>query len=249
MKPEELDDLTERYVMNALLPGERSLFESQLKDHPEWEERIKLHQLLKSSLNPARISFRQKLKDINTDSKKKADHSRIIPWIIRIAAGLLIIVSAGYYLFINYSKKSPERLYTLYMTAPSALSPELIPLRGLSEPGKLSTKDSILHLADTKYIEGSIAEAITTLKSYPNIPNDDKVLFQLGLLYLIQGDANEAIVYFQKASRYDQNEINWYSAMAYLKLNQTNQCKIALNKINTDSRWSVKSKECLMMMK
>lgn len=248
MHPEELDDLIERYAMNALPPAKRSLFESQLKDHPDWVERIMLHQVLKSTLNPARKSFRDKLVQINTDSQHKTKHSRVIPWMIRIAAGVMILFSAGYYLFFISTKKSPEGIYKIYMQAPSALSPELIGLRGQLEPLKLTTEDSILHLADTKYIEGNFAEAISALKSYPNVPNDDKILFQLGLLYLIQGDANEAIVYFQKASRYDQNEINWYSAMAYLKLNQLDQCKSALNKINTDSRWSAKSNECLKLM-
>lgn len=248
MHPEELDDTIERYTMNALPPAERSLFESQLKDHPEWVERIMLHRVLKTTFNPVRKSFRDKLVQINSDTHYKTKHSRVIPWMIRIAAGLMILLSAGYYLFLNPTKKSPEKIYRIYMHVPGTLSPELSGLRGQLEPFKLTTKDSILHLADTKYIEGNIAEAISTLKSNLNAANDDKARFQLGLLYLIQGDANEAIVYFQKASRYDQNEINWYSAMAYLKLNQLDQCKSALTKINIDSRWSAKSNECLKLM-
>lgn len=92
MSIEELDDKIERYVLDLMDSEEKHLFEKERKEHPEWEELINLNKLLFSTLNPERIKFHNKLKDINSkNSKYKIDITKI-GIILLTATSVLILI-------------------------------------------------------------------------------------------------------------------------------------------------------------
>ncbi len=58
MNEELIDDNIERYVLNKMSPEELNIFEAELKLHPDWMEKIRLHELMISSLSSEKRLFK-----------------------------------------------------------------------------------------------------------------------------------------------------------------------------------------------
>lgn len=249
MKPEEIDDIIESYVMNKLSEFEKSTFEDQLKNHPEWLEKLKLHQTLLNTINPNRQAFINTLTRLNAitknENKSTSQTLKIITYLI--FTSIIILLCIWLYIKIVSPKNQLNRLYNTYMVAPVTLRAELTSLGITTESVITPEADSILNVAELKYVDGKIDEATSTLEEYKGISDSNLLFFPLALLYLIQGKADDAIS-FLEISNHDQNEISWYKAMAYLKLKEQDLCVEELLKINDHNRWAAKSKILLQKL-
>ena len=89
MNEEEIDDIIERYVLNTMAPDERIAFESELKVHPEWKEKIRFHDLLLSLLNSESKSFKNAVHSAKLIQSKNAKYN--YPKIIAVFLSLLLL--------------------------------------------------------------------------------------------------------------------------------------------------------------
>ncbi|MBL0110459.1 MAG: hypothetical protein IPP42_06230 [Saprospiraceae bacterium] len=89
MNEEEIDDIIERYVLNTMAPDERIAFESELKVHPEWKEKIRFHDLLLSLLNSESKSFKNAVHSAKLIQSKNAKYN--YPKIIAVFLSLLFL--------------------------------------------------------------------------------------------------------------------------------------------------------------
>lgn len=246
MTPEEWDELAERYALGNMGPDEIKEYEAYRNQHPEWKKDSLLNQTLSRTLSPGQTTFRKKLLTIRSDIQLSTPKKHTTLFWISLAAGITILLS----LVIFYStKKLPStsvELYLAYMQSPASLSPDLSPNRsGTSDSIHRKPEDSVLIVADEKYMKGQFQEAIQVLELASIHSATERIRFQTALLYLMADQPREAITIFKTIRQYNPSEIYWYTALGYLRINEPENAKINLLLIESDSRWYQKSRELI----
>lgn len=249
MTPEELDELAERYASGKMGPDELMEYEAISKNHPELKEIFTMNQALYQTLNSRQIAFRKKIDLIRSDLSPLANNpgkkKGLIFW-ISLAAVIIILLSMVIFFNSKKSPPTPEELYLAYMQRPASLSPDLSPNRsGAADSFNRKPEDSVLILADEKYMKGQFQEAIQILELASIYSATERIRFQTALLYLMAGQPREAITIFKTIRQYNQSEIYWYAALGYLQINEPENARNNLILIEQDSRWYQKSRELL----
>lgn len=246
MKAEEFDDAAERYFKGQMDPEEKTRFEDWLSVHPEWKEHFKMNQALHDAFWDSGHSFRRTIEEINQKNKpaqtKPGSGSKRLFLILAALVLALIILWLG--LHSRIKETNSQELFMAYMSPPSALSPDLAPVRAPQEEQiPLSYLDSMLNVADAFYIQGHANQALSTLESVPEAVKTERVEFQKALLLLLLDQPEEAIARFNAISTYNLSEVYWYLALCWLKLEDREKARYYLNRIEAGSRWYDKGRE------
>ena len=246
MNAEEFDDAAERYFKGQMVPEEKTRFENELRSHPEWKEDFKLNQALFDAHRDSGHSFRQTLEEINQKNKlaQTKPGSGSMRLFLFLAALVLVLIILWAVLDSRKKVTNSQELFMAYMDPPSALSPDLAPVRAPQEEQiPLDYLDSILITADAFYIQGQTNQALSTLESVPEAVKTERVEFQKALLLLLLDQPEESIARFNAISTYNLSEVYWYLALCWLKLEDREKARYYLDRMEAGSRWYDKGRE------
>jgi tetratricopeptide (TPR) repeat protein len=247
MEKSERYELIEQYLSNQLDPKERASFEAQLSENQELYEETQMHKDLALAL---KSEFRNTLesinKELNSSKNTKVGYYLKVTfnkW--TIAASLLLLMSLGY-VYLRNRLNLGNDLFEKYFIAPTSLSPEFSIERGLKDTLINYTQlQNILMQADNYFINGDFSAAIALLKTYPVELNEEKIFFQLGVLYIVSGKADLALSELNKISKYNLSDVIWYKAMAYLKLKNISSARTEIKKLSNDPKWKMQAESIL----
>ncbi|MEP7267419.1 MAG: hypothetical protein ABI844_07295 [Saprospiraceae bacterium] len=242
MEKEYFYDHVEDYLGKRLDATSMKYFENGVREHPEWMEEYRFNSTLKKAL---RTDFRKKLETVNLNQKKTKPFTRFFTLYkpIAIAASLVLIVSVGYWQFIKSKKIDESILFEKYYKAPTSLSPELSGQRGESNVYADSTIEFYLVKADEYYVKNDLPSAIKILQSTSTNIQEDKIHYQLGLLYQKNKEYLKSNEEFEKSGEYKLNDVQWNKALNYLATKEIDKCLTALSNIPKESRWSTNARE------
>lgn len=245
MSTEELDEAADRYFRGQMDPEESARFLEGLNTDPERQEYHRLNQALYEALRNSPSPFRQTLEAVNTSTALRLASRR--GWVLVVVTAVTLSILAFLGIYLNRKKNlSPEELYMAYMQAPASLSPDLAPNRTGEEASKTRTyQDSVLIETDRLYINGQMDQALRLLQSVPNELKSDRMRFQTGLLLLLNNQPEETLKVFDQIKSYSPGEIQWYGALALLKLGDRPGARAYLELIPAESRWHARSQQLL----
>lgn len=246
MTPEEWDEMVERYALGNMGPDEIKEYEAYRNNHPEWKKYSLLNQTLSRTLSPGQSTFRKKLLTIRSEVHLSTPKKHTALFWISLAAGITILLSLVLFYRTKKLPSTSVELYLAYMQPPASLSPDLSPNRsGTSDSIHRKPEDSVLIVADEKYMKGQFQEAIQVLELASIHSATERIRFQTALLYLMADQPREAITILKTIRQYNPSEINWYTALGYLRINEPDNAKNHLIPIQQDSRWYIKSRELI----
>jgi len=232
-----MDDnrLIDDYILGLLNEEELNLFEEKLKTDEKFVAQLNMRKGIINGIEAfGRQNLKEELKNIHQEVisqkvEKPAKERRLIPY-IAVAATISILVIALFWLLNFDSNPSHNDLYSQYF-APYTLS-----IAQRSDNKEVDIKISQLY-NDKKY-----KEVIPLLKTklQPLAPKPSSLLLATGIAHLEIGQAKDALKYFNQITANEdfnfENEVQWYSALAYLKLGDIKLCKKQLQSLVNDPK-------------
>jgi len=215
----EYTSLIERYFDNLLSPEEMTRVEQLRKTDLNFQEEFELfekaHQAIKFSTI---IDLKAEIKGIHqgmNDSSKEAKTINL-RW-IAVAASILIIVSVGLYA----QQFSNQNLYSEAYTPVSDYITNM--------DGDLSEMEKAMKFLDQKQFDS----ASYLFNNIYATTGEQSALFYAGHSHFQAGRIEKAIESWNKVSNNYQAETQWYVALAYLKLGNTENSLKTLTAIIT----------------
>lgn len=230
-QPKEFD-LIESYLQESLSKTDRLAFEKRLAEDPDFAEEFSLHkqgrQLIQLS---GREALMQRL-DSRFESAKQQE-GKVIPLYqrrsLQVAAAVLLIIVAGFWVMNNLNSSSPEQLFANYME-----NPKTSEVRDVFVPEQQSAWNKAISAFEGEDFAQATPILETLLEDLEFVKQSGgQASLYLGISYLNLGEPSKAIEAFSGASSssiyFDQ--IQWYRALAHLKANQLEEAKTALQQI------------------
>ncbi|NND32481.1 MAG: hypothetical protein HKN76_07815 [Saprospiraceae bacterium] len=223
MNDQETYELIEAYLENNLSDKEVQTFEQRLKSDPDFAVEFQLHKQLHTELGPSDLNdFRNLLKE-ESGAKKSTVVRRInMRQVLSIAASGAILVAVGLF-YLTSRSTSPQVLFNQYVDQPS-LSFNPGTERGTDQQN-LDVFIAAMEQAEALYQSGDYSGAIGVLESVDTeayAEHQDAIEFRLGMNYLLAGDSENAISYFDEMSELTES-VRWYKSLALLQLGDIEQ--------------------------
>lgn len=161
--------------------------------------------------------------------QKTRPKRRFLPFLLKIAASLLILIIPIYFLFQTTS--NPEQLFAQSFQA----IPSAIPQSGIDR-GEHASQEA-QHKALALYEQEKYSEAIPVFESYlENQEANTPVRFYYGISLLAEQKAHQSIEQFERVFQESTNHAyqrsaQWYQALAYLLLNQKQNARAILEEL------------------
>lgn len=250
--------LIERYLQGDLTEKEISAFQLQLAENPEFAQEVQIHEeIARASAEADAFAFETLVKEVGEERKAKAGQNQgktirmNSNYLWGIAAGLALLL-VGYFIWNQFSGSSriaPQDLYAQY--AQLEEQQQLLGYQGRLDRGSpISGKDSlqsahiqqirdILRTVDALYQSRAYVQAEFILDSLlqfgdPSYFSQSDVRYNLGITNMHLEEWEEAIVYFSTVIGDPKAKADWYSAMAYLRLNKLEEARLLLQSIAQD---------------
>jgi len=256
MTSQEKSERIEQYIAGKLSGPALQAFEKEMQEDSDFAKEVALQKEVFEALSEGDlVAFRAQLESIRDRRRNVPGRNGINFSFLRIgslAAAVIVLIAAGFWLFQNHETTSPSELFTAYFEAPAQLyhSP------GNERNGETTARDkrhSNLDLwakVEASYELQNYQEALSLLQAAPlEIANDFKseINYQMGVLLLLNHQPEEAIAHFSKVETAHQDQRDWYVALAFLKLgDRPAETKAAFEKIaGSKSPWREKAKEIL----
>jgi tetratricopeptide (TPR) repeat protein len=247
-------ELIDGYIKGRLSSTEKKSFDDRLRNEMEFAALFQELKLAREAIRRRAMkknfqvlqSLEQTLPAINTVEKSRPPHHKknrlfsFSKW--SVAAGLLLLVFAGSYLFVNGSLSS-EEIFQQYFH----VYPNMETERGLinTNNNKNPESNNPEKNAFTFYDAQNFTAAIKVFKVLIKVDEKPMYYFFLGNAYLANNQSKEAIEIFQAqkniSSEY-QIRINWYLALGYLEQGDTDSAKSILQTITTSEAPSYREK-------
>lgn len=217
-------DLIEKYLAKNMSDEEKKKFENQMQTNSELMKEFELHKDFDSFLNikHERDAMQIQVKQIINNRRKS--RSIFVKRNYSIAASIVVLLSVSLFTYMFLPEKN-ERLYSKFYESYEFSSIE----RSTNEILDHTDKALLLY-TDKKY-----NDFITYIEEQ-NLYNEND--FVLNLLYGVSlleiEDAKKAIPVFENLLREENmysETINWYTALAYLKVNDIPNAKSKLNEL------------------
>ncbi|WP_027077645.1 tetratricopeptide repeat protein [Maribacter antarcticus] len=221
----EKENLIDKYFAGSLSLEEQVLFENFLKVDSDFKIQFELEKNVKAAVKGSeREILKRKLQGFE-EGRSVSSKTKNTFWIpLRIAASIVILLSASWFLFNFGFLATTDTLYDAnYEQYPNTV---YTITRGESNDTSIERK------AFEAYESGEYQIAIDYLKKLKTETGLDYVDFYLGQSYLANGDTQEAIDTFEKIGLINSDyraEALWYQALAYLKLEQNEKSITLLN--------------------
>ena len=236
------DELVEDYVKGSLSDAERSAFEERLHKEPELLKALEFEQYLHKTLELYEVERLKEHARTLLQQSKDSHSIRPIPerrtkirrlWYSTAAAILLLGAAAFWFYQVLYSP-SLEQITNRYLT-------ERYPAPVVS---KGAPRTAVWSEVISAYRQQDYETSIRLLQVLLDENNaTTEQVFYLGLCYLYREPANldRALAYLQQAR--DANPtlygeaVDWYMSLAYLKAEQRQEAKSALERVVGSSSW------------
>lgn len=230
MTIQERSERIEKYIKGVLTGEELEAFESQLRTDPDLASDVALQKDIVRALGEKDvIEFRKKLQAVNDDiSRTESAPARVfnLKFILARAAAILLLIAAGYWIVSLFQKEpySSGQLYSAYFVAPDSIEVPAGFSRDTGEVNPESLQSAELKKwlqAENFYKKGEYARAFDMLNALPGeikgkYPSD--LYFQLGVLALLTDQPEIAVTYFQQVEVTYLSAKEWYTALAFLKM-------------------------------
>lgn len=219
-------DLIEHYLDGSLSDTERLAFEERLKLEDELRAQVEEMKVIREGI--LRASRKEVLKSIQAlEATLPAVEAPVIPlwrntW-LQVAAGISLLAVCAYLLWPR--TQEPTQLFAEYFEPyPNIIMPTV---RGVVE-----NDSTVKAQAYRAYDQQNFTEAIRLFEAVQQ--KDEGVFLYLGNSYLASGQPERALPLFEKVlNNYDvfDEQAEWYVAVSYLKLEEREKAKVALQKV------------------
>lgn len=236
-------DLIERYLNGSLSDSERLAFEERVSKEAALRAEVDEMKLIREGiLRASRKEMLKSLKDL--EATLPAVEAPVIPlwrnrW-LQLAASLLLVAVCAYVLWPR-PQESATLFAEYFEPYPNIIMPTV---RGVVE-----NDSTVKAQAFRAYDQREYLQAIALFETLA--VKDEAVLLYLGNSYLASGQPGKALPLLEKVlNEYDifDEQAEWYVAVSYLKLEDREKAKVALQKVVV-REGSYKSKAQLILEK
>lgn len=225
------DDLIEKYVQNRLSTEEVLKMDELLQNDKDFEKELTLQSnLIKAIKRDDDDNFRNLILEIESKAKieKSQPKRSYTKWLA--AASILVLLGLSYF-FTMTQKASHNELFASYFE----------PYRNVIQPlERGSDQQDEKSLAFYAYETGNYEKAIKLFTDLFTATKEPYYLFYKANALLKLEKANEAVpllLEHLKTKDTLTEKSTWYLALAYLKLNDAPNAKIALKKVIADGKY------------
>ncbi len=215
----------QKHLMGELTEKERQEFDALLKSDPKFREEVEFQTDVKRAVTAEEDeNFMAILSNFESEARAKNPQVRKFPTKWLVAASIALIAGSTYFFMVNQTA-SPRDLY----------SQNFKPYRNVTHPitrgeEMIDTKTQ----AFSNYAKGDYKEAVLIFTKLYASEKEPYYLFYKANALIQLNRAEEAIPLLQehletKDSLIDKS--NWYLAMAYLQLEDTENAEKALNEV------------------
>lgn len=226
----QLLETIERYDNGTMSPQERTHFESQLQNDPDFNALVEDVRALLLGIETQ--ALKERLDNYHEAIPK---HNPLLPTPVKarlfnmgkiaIAAGLILAIGLVWYM----GQSSNQRLYSKYF----------VPDPGL--PTTMSTSDNfVFYDAMVNYKQAEYETAISKWEQLAHkTPQNDTINYFLGVAHLANKNTGKAIGYLTKTTNSTQSafldDAYYYLGLAYLKSDKTTEAIQAFQNSNTEN--------------
>lgn len=247
-KEEEDIELIEKYLEDTLELEGRKTFEARLLKDREFNDLFddisKLVRGIELVGSEETLAYLKKLEETLPEVHPETIERSIPVWRQRnfmgIAASVVMILAAGFYLFDNESPDQAALFDQYFEVYPNQILPTK---RGDYQPETQKEK------AYYAYDLGDFEEAMKLFKLLPQDQDGGAALFYTGMAALSGNDPQSAIVTFNDyMSRYTvfADTARWFLALSYLKNDQSDRATMVLKEvIRGKNSYSIRARELL----
>lgn len=237
------EDLIQKYFSKELSDTERLQFDELLKTNTEFQEEFALQKDIKKAITDTerkrkKVLLKSYENQINDTRTRTSGFNRKI---IAIAASILIIGGLGWYMSFLMSTDLEQLYAEHYEVYPNTVY-------------SISRSDTIQTLqgkAFFAYESENYKEAILLFKELKETNEVTNIDFYLGQSYLKEGQIENATQTFKIVLNRDQDfkeESEWYLVLSYLKLKNTSNAILQLQKIIANNTYK-KEEASLLLQK
>ena len=206
------DELLYRYFSNGLSDAQLEYFESLLETDLDFKKQFEFEKNLKRIVKAKQqVNLRKKLNDYESRIRSEETKKPSSYMFLKIAASFLILVTAGWFAYQNFSYPDYERLYLEnFETYPNTVY----------SITRDNADDSIERQAFLAYESGDFA---TALEKFQQLQNPEYIDFYLAQTYLKLEDISKAKKNFSKVVKANVKfiaESKWYLALIAIKESQ-----------------------------
>ncbi len=229
-KDQKIDD----FIMGLLSKENQQKLEDQMDKDASFAEEVKLQQdVIEGIKIYSRKDFKSKLDVIEKEfvGKKPAKHKRrsLFP-ILVAAASILVLVFALYWVYDQGSQQTNQELYAAYFE-PYDISND-----------QRTTSDEEIVKIKSLYKSGEYSEVLPLLERQITSPVNTPtyLLLAAGISHLELNQPSKALMYFNQISEKKdfnfEDKVQWYTALAYLKLEDPIASKKLLKDLANDPK-------------
>lgn len=234
MTPEERSERIERYVSGQMTATEAKAFEAKVQADPSLAGEVALERDLLDSLTETDVrAFRRTVEEVH----RRKREARVIPLASRrtwaLAASFLVLVVAGYFVLDSVLAPSPEALYQAYFEVPAAeefMDPAVFRSRTEEKAADGTPEEQALRNVAGLYRNRQYAEALAAMQAVEP-SNEEAYAYQLGILYLVNGQPQAALEQLAKVEDANQSGALWYQALALLELDRPAEARVLLERL------------------
>ncbi|MFK8058059.1 MAG: hypothetical protein AB8F78_18170 [Saprospiraceae bacterium] len=216
-------------------------FELQLAAHSELRSDYESY---KKDIQVIRSSVKNQLKTQAgihlAGHKEKPARLTVLKRALQIAA-LLLVTIGGLYLFTNDQPQTGSQLFAAHFELPEQANVR-------ANTNRIASWEEAMNSYAAKDYEGTI-QLLSSAIDQKDSPYQDRVHLYLGLSQLMENEELQAITSFEKVRPESSyiHDAEWFTAMAYLKVEDMEKAKVALSKIAAKPR-HFKHKEVLAIL-
>lgn len=232
MRPEEINDKIDDYILGRLPAEEREAFDMLIRQNPDLKKEVDHLKLIRKGITQHQ---RQVLKKHLQQMEPAASGFK---WWYAAAALIPLIALCIWYFYPASGESVYYAYYTTYPNYEAGIS--------RNETGSSDNRA----LAFQLYEKGQFKAAIQQLQTIiDENPEDSPALFYLGLSYLETDSPEKAIPHLkalaEKTSSDYQEAALWYYALAHLKLDNKSEAVNAFSQLENSKTYQGKAKKIL----
>lgn len=221
---QETYEYIEAYLQETLSKEQQLQFEDRLKRDPDFAVEFQLHKQLHTEFGASKLNDFRTLLGEEASSARKARGGIVrkmnIRQVLSIAASGAILLVVGMFYLTNRPLSS-DGLYAQYVDQPTlSFDPGL--QRGEEQvnlDGLRSTMDEVENHYQNEHYQAAI-DLLESLEKPRYQGFENEIYFRLAICYLLNGEAQNAVGYFNRISELSES-VRWYKSMALLKLGET----------------------------
>lgn len=254
MASQEKLERIERYLLGEMEGQELQEFSRSLSEDQGLATEVELQRVIMEAVREEdTFRFQQTLKEIQAEKDEKGTGRRRLPVRrhLSVAASIAILLLAAYFIYGSLNAPpSPQELFAQYFEIPDA--EDILPPEPSSRGEDSTMADNPpgdgWSRAKDLFRDKQYAAALNQLRgvSPPEGPANAEFYFQLGILFLINGQPEQALQSWEQLEPDHSYALKWYRAMALLQLERRPEAKGVLRELaQIENPWQEQAAELL----